>query len=154
MGKELLLTVDDTMAGKKMGRLKKERYVTSVQNQLLKDFDKDIRRMTISQGKLLMKLIDREIGKTSYAIVKDYKNGIAAGFWQGVAKMFGHDLKLHYDPEGADAQTERLVRLWQAGQFESYYYAVTGTFPTPTKLPSKYTTGLQDSFSQQSRTTR
>ena len=138
VGKELLLTVDDTMAGKKMGRLKKERYVTSVQNQLLKDFDKDIRRMTISQGKLLMKLIDREIGKTSYAIVKDYKNGIAAGFWQGIAKMFDNDLKSEYDPEGEDRDLEQLVLAWQDGSFPALYRSIFWEDPPEVKVPDFY----------------
>ena len=59
-----------------------------------------MRSLTVSQGALLMKLIDREIGKSSYMIIKDYKNGMAAKFWQGVAKMFGSDLKKPYDPTG------------------------------------------------------
>ena len=72
--------------------------------------------MTISQGRLLIKLVDREIGKSSYSIIKDYKSGVSAGFWQGVAKIFGQNLKSSYDPNGEDRMTEYLVEKWQRGR--------------------------------------
>ena len=102
------------------------------------DFEDAIRHMTISQGQLLVRLVDRELGKTAYAVVKDYKSTAAAGFWQGVAKLFGQDLKNRYDPEGADKQTERLVELWEKGEFDLFYYSIFFEWPKKTEIPSEY----------------
>lgn len=136
IARELVDAADSSIAN--MNRIQKERYVNSVQNQLLEDFESVVRTMTISQGKLLCRLVDREIGKPSYNIVKDYKNGIAAGFWQGVAKLFGQDLKTRYDPEGEDKMTEYLIQKWEAGQFDALYYSLFWEWPPKTELPEKY----------------
>ena len=85
-----------------------------------------------------MKLIDREVGKSSFNIIKYYKNGMAAGFWQGIAKLFGSDLKKPYDPEGEDAVTEELVQKWESGEFEGLYYTLFWEYPPDTEIPSKY----------------
>jgi hypothetical protein len=97
-----------------------------------------MRNLTVSQGALLMKLIDREVGKSSYNIIKDYKNGIAAGFWQGIAKIFGTDLKKPYDPEGEDKLTEELVKIWDAGDFQAFYFAIFWQDPPVMPIPEKY----------------
>ena len=85
-----------------------------------------------------MKLIDREVGKSSFLIIKDYKNGMAAGFWQGIAKLFGTDLKKPYDPDGEDRAIEELVQLWDAGEFEGLYFSLFWKFPPEIEIPSKY----------------
>ena len=118
--------------------MKKDRYITSVQEELFEMFEAPLRNLTISQGALLMKLIDREIGKSSYAIIKDYKNGMAASFWQGVALLFGSDLKKPYDPEGEDAKIEELVKIWESGDFEALYFSLFWKDPPKIEIPSKY----------------
>ena len=138
LGSELITTVDAELEFKNMNRIQKEKYLASVQKQLLKDFEKSIRGMSISQGQLLVRLIDREIGKTSYSIIKDYRSGIAAGFWQGVAKLFKQDLKNRYDPSGEDKNTEQLVQIWEEGQFDNLYYSIFLEWPEHKDLPSKY----------------
>ena len=85
-----------------------------------------------------MKLIDREVGKTSFKIIKDYKSGIAAGFWQGIAKLFGSDMKKPYDPDGDDKQTEELVKLWEEGEFDLLYFAIFMKEPPQANIPGKY----------------
>ena len=80
--------------------------------------------MSISQGRLLLKLLDRELGRTSYYVIKNYRGGAAAGFWQGVAKLFGSDLKQPYDRYGEDRLIEELVLLYQQGQFNYLYYSI------------------------------
>ena len=94
--------------------------------------------MTISQGKLLMKLIDREVGKSSYMIIKDFKNSLTAGFWQGIAKLFGSDLKKPYDPEGEDAKVEELVKIWEAGDFPAFYFSLFWKDPPEVIIPEKF----------------
>lgn len=138
LGKRLLLEVDTTIDEQNLKRGKKDRYINKMQWQLLRDFESDIRHMTISQGQLLVRLVDRELGRTSYDIVKVYKSGAAAGFWQGIAKLFGQNLKNHYDPDGVDKQTEELVRKWERGEFEDLYFSIFWEMPKKTELPSKY----------------
>ncbi|HBH08233.1 MAG TPA: hypothetical protein DDX40_02370 [Rikenellaceae bacterium] len=124
-----------TQSGLKRG--KKEKYVSRLQKELLDAYEKPLRNMTISQGKLLIKLVDREIGKSSYSIIKDYKSGISAGFWQGVAKIFGQNLKSHYDPNGEDRITEYLVEKWQRGEFDALYYSIFWEMPKHPDIVSK-----------------
>ena len=122
----------------KVSRAKKEKYVNAVQKDILNNFTGIVKKMTISQGQLLCRLVDREVGMTSYDIVKGYKSGIAAGFWQGVAKMFKQNLKTHYDPDGEDRMTEYLIEKWNEGQFPALYFSIFGTWPDEVVIPSKY----------------
>ena len=109
-----------------------------MQDELLEVFEGQMRKLTVSQGALIMKLIDREVGKSSYNIIKGYKSGVTASFWQGIAKVFGSDLKAPYDPEGEDEMTEELVKLWEAGEFEGLYYSLFWKWPPTVDIPSKY----------------
>lgn len=129
---------DSTIQAQKMNKRAKDKYVAGLQKDLFADFGGALRGMTISQGALLLKLIDRESGKTSYAIIKEYKSGIAAGFWNGIAKMFDNTLKAGYDPEGADKDTEELVRKWNDGTFPALYYSIFFESPPDVPVPEKY----------------
>ena len=130
--------VDSTIAANHYGRVKKERYMNEVQSMLFKDFEGALRKMTISQGAVLLKLIDRETGQSSYSIIREYKNGVAAGFWQGIAKFFDNDLKSKYDPEGADRELEELVQAWQDGSFPALYRSIFWEDPPEVKVPDFY----------------
>jgi hypothetical protein len=138
VARKLVQEADSTIAADNLKRVKREQYVARVQKELFDVFEKQMRSMTVSQGALLMKLIDREVGKSSYDIIKDYKNGMAAGFWQGVAKIFGTDLRKPYDPEGEDALTEELVKIWEAGDFQAFYFAIFWQDPPQLPIPEKY----------------
>ena len=137
LARDLVTETDSVFIAEDFGRRKKEKYVNVLQKKLFSAYEKPLKNMTVTQGQLMMKLIDREVGKSSYLIIKDYKSGIAAGFWQGIAKMFGSDLKAPYDPSGADRDTEDLVRKWERGEFPFYYYSIFGEFPkTPSSVRS------------------
>ena len=136
--RHLVHEVDSTIAAEGMKRGRRDRFIAEKQKELFDDFEQPMRGLTVSQGALLMKLIDREVGKSSYLIIKDYKNGIAAGFWQGIAKIFGTDLKKPYDPDGEDRPIEELVELWETGQFEGLYYSLFWKYPPEIEIPSKY----------------
>ena len=138
VARKLVAEADSTIAADKLKRLKKEKYVNAVQKELFEVFEGQMRKMTVSQGALLMKLIDREVGKSSYNIIKDYKNGMAAGFWQGIAKMFGTDLKKPYDPEGEDKQVEELVQIWEAGDYPAFYWSLFWKDMPEVVIPEKY----------------
>lgn len=138
VARSLVQEVDSTIAADNLKRIKRDRYINEVQKELFEVFETPLKNLTISQGALLMRLIDREVGKSSYNIIKDYKNGIAAGFWQGVARIFGTDLKRPYDPDGEDEPIEDLVQKWENGEFEGLYYSLFWKFPPETDIPSKY----------------
>ena len=136
--KKILLSVDSTMIAEGMKRGKRDRYINQVQKELFKVFEEPMRSMTVSQGALIMKLVDREVGKSSYDIIRGYKNRMAAGFWQGIAKMFGSDLKKPYDPEGEDKEVEELVKLWEADEFSMLYWSLFWQEPPKVDIPAKY----------------
>ena len=134
----LVRQVDSTLTAEHYRGLRKERYISAIQKQLFKDFEGAFREMTISQGALLLKLINRETGITAYSIIKDYKGGLTAGFWQGVAKLFDNNLKSEYDPTGADKDLEELVQIWQAGDFPALYWSVFWEEPPHVEVPERY----------------
>jgi hypothetical protein len=90
-------------------------YLRSVEKDVFGEFEDDIRDMTITQGKLLLKLIYRETYNTSYDLIRQYRGGINAAFWQGIAKIFGTNLKSEYDPYGEDILIELIIQDIQAG---------------------------------------
>lgn len=68
--------------------------------------------MTISQGQILIKLIERQTGNTSFEMLKDIKGGLTAGVYQGIAKLFGHNLRATYDPQ-EDYEIENIIREYE-----------------------------------------
>jgi hypothetical protein len=86
-----------------------------MENDLLKLYKPELKKMTLSQGKLLIKLIDRECNQTSYDLVKAFLGPFRAGFWNIFAGMFGASLKSSWDPNGQDADTERIVEMVEMG---------------------------------------
>jgi len=72
--------------------------------------------MTFSQGKILIKLVDRETGNSSYELVKELRGAFSAFFYQAFARIFGFNLKIKYDPEGEDREIETIVKMIETGQ--------------------------------------
>jgi len=138
VAKKLVEEADSTIAADNLKGVKRDRYVNRVQEELFDVFGGQMRKLTVSQGALIMKLVDREVGKSSYNIIKGYKSGMAAGFWQGIAKIFGSDLKKPYDPEGEDALTEELVHMWETGDFPAFYFSLFWQDPPQMPIPEKY----------------
>ena len=94
----------------------RRKYRKRVEDQVRADFEETLKKLSINQGKVLIKLIDRETGSTSYELIKTLKGSFNAFFAQGLAKVFGQDLKDDYDPSGEDATIENIVRQIEAGQ--------------------------------------
>lgn len=91
------------------------KYIRSREKDLRKDFTEPLSNLSVYQGKILMKLINRETGGTNcYEILKELKGGVTARLWQTVAFLFGSDLKQPYDARGKDADIEKIVREVQA----------------------------------------
>jgi hypothetical protein len=72
--------------------------------------------LTVTQGRILIKLIDRETGNTSYSLVKELRGSLQAFFWQGLARLFGSNLKSEYDANGQDVQIEAIVQQIERGE--------------------------------------
>jgi hypothetical protein len=102
----------------------KKIIVKQLEKELFSEFEAPLRTLTISQGRMLIKLIDRETGKTSYSVLKEFKGGFKAVFWQGVAKLFGNNLKAQYDKDGEDKILEELVQMCEDGTFDKVYYSM------------------------------
>jgi hypothetical protein len=95
----------------------KKEYIKQAEKELRGEYEGDLTDLTISQGRLLIKLVDRETGKTTYTLVKELRGTFQAIFWQTVAKIFGSSLKAEYDPKGDDKLTEELLLKIQKGYF-------------------------------------
>ncbi|MBX3102387.1 MAG: DUF4294 domain-containing protein [Bacteroidetes bacterium] len=99
----------------------KDRYLKQLEKTLKEEYTPVIYRLTLSQGKILIKLIHRETSASAYELVRSYRSGATALFWQTVAKFFGANLKNAYDPQGADAAIEMIVRQIETGE-DRYYF--------------------------------
>jgi hypothetical protein len=99
-------------------KTEKERkdYLKEVETEILNDYEDDLKALTITQGRILLKLIDRETGETSYVLLKEFKNSFSAIFWQTLARIFGHNLKSEFDPKGEDKLMNEIVILIENGQ--------------------------------------
>ena len=96
-------------------RKAEKKFYKKIEKELKKEYEGELRRLTVTEGAILIKLIDRETGSSSYALVQDFRGDITAFFWQGLAKMFGQNLKNEYDPNGEDREIEHIVKLIEAG---------------------------------------
>ncbi|HJV77521.1 MAG TPA: DUF4294 domain-containing protein [Paludibacter sp.] len=95
----------------------KHRLIKETEKELFKSFEKDVRNMSYSQGKLLLKLIARETNQSAYGLIKTYKGGIPATFWYGVGLLFKENLKTKYDSLGEDALLEKVILKHKLGKF-------------------------------------
>ncbi|MFH0864781.1 MAG: DUF4294 domain-containing protein [Bacteroidota bacterium] len=87
----------------------KKKYLKKAEQEIKDEFTDDVENMTLSQGIILLKLIDRETGNSSYEIVKELRGAVRAIFWQALARFFGANLKVQYDPAGDDKYIEEIV---------------------------------------------
>jgi len=85
------------------------------EKELIKEFKHDIMGLTMKQGKILIKLIDRETQHSSYELVSEFRGGFSAFMWQGLARMFGANLKEEYDATGEDKMIEEIIKLIENG---------------------------------------
>lgn len=93
----------------------RESHLKRMEKELFKEYKPELKKLSYSQGKLLIKLIDRECNQSSYNLLKAYLGSFRAGFWNIFAGLFGANLKTEYDPKGKDAMTERIVVLVENG---------------------------------------
>ena len=96
---------------------KKDRknYTEAIEEALTEELTPMLWKMTRYEGKILLKLIDRETNHTAFKIIKEFRSGVTATFYQVLAQMFGNNLKLEYDPTGEDEMLEYIVKQYRAG---------------------------------------
>lgn len=91
-------------------------HMKKVESEIYEKYKPRMKKLSYSQGKLLIKLVNRECNSSSYEIVQAFMGSIRAGFWQAFAWAFGASLKKEYDAEGTDRLTERVILLVESGQ--------------------------------------
>lgn len=112
--RERMAGMEDTLMMLKTKR-EQQAYIMRVERDIKREYTPILRKMTRTQGRILIKLISRETDQSAFEIVREFRGRIEAGVWQMVAKIFGHNLKTDYDPEGEDAMIEQIVKYIEAG---------------------------------------
>lgn len=110
----ILKEIDQEYAQLKTKKEKKA-YIDKMEKDAFRDFEKPLRSFTYSQGRLLIKLVDRQTSRTAYSILKEFKGGFTAFFWQSVAVVFNSSLKYEFNAEGDDRLLNELILLYEAG---------------------------------------
>ncbi len=95
----------------------KRQYLNLAEKALKEDFTDEITNLTMTQGRLLIKLVDRETGNTSYALIKELKGSFNAFLYQSIARLFGENLKEEYDAKGDDKLIEEIVIRVENGEY-------------------------------------
>jgi len=93
----------------------KHKYIKQMEDELFGEYEDDLKKLTITQGRLLIKLIDRETGDTTYDWVKELKGSLSAFFWQALARIFGSNLKTEFDAAGQDRLINDIILMIDAG---------------------------------------
>lgn len=110
----MLNDFDDTLKTMKTKRAQKK-FLAAVEDELKQEFEGELKSLTIKQGILLVKLIDRQTGNSSYELIKTLRGSFSAFIWQSLARLFGSNLKLKYDPDGEDLLVEEIVQQMESG---------------------------------------
>lgn len=92
-------------------------YLRVCEKDLRHEFEDELKGLSVSQGRVLMKLINRETGKTTYTIVKELRGSFQASMWQALAKLFGNDMKSEYDAQTEDIMIEKAIAMVERGDF-------------------------------------
>ena len=94
----------------------RQKHMKAVEKSMKEQYTPRMKKLTFAQGKLLIKLVDRQTNSTGYELVKAFMGPFKAGFYQTFAALFGASLKKQYDPTGDDALTERVILMVESGQ--------------------------------------
>lgn len=112
--KVLMATMEDellALPNKKQQKL----YIKGIEKRLIREYTPVLKKMTIYDGRVLLKLIDRQTDDTAFEIIKEFRGRVEAGLWQALAKMFGNNLKTDYNPAKDDQLLEQIVVLYEKG---------------------------------------
>lgn len=93
-----------------------KKYIKTQEDSLTKRYTEELKSLTVTQGRILLKLVNRETGKKTYDLVKELRGSMQAFMWQQLAKMFGNDLKGEYDSDGEGKLIEKIIIMIESGQ--------------------------------------
>ena len=119
---EVLKDVDVNLTKYADDRSKRREYLKTIEKELNKRFKGELEDLTITQGQILVRLIDRQTGKNCYSLIKELKGGFSAVIWQSVALLFSNNLRREYDPYDRDKDIETIVTDLEANAFYKYKY--------------------------------
>jgi hypothetical protein len=119
---EVLKDVDVNLEKYKDDKKQRKAYLNQVEKELNKRFKGELEDFTITQGQILVKLINRQTGKNCFSIIKELKGGFSAVVWQSLALLFNNSLKREYDPEDRDRDIETIVAELEANVYYKYRY--------------------------------
>jgi len=94
----------------------RRRIMKQAEREIKEQFEGELKELTFTQGRILIKLIDRETRETSYTLLRELRGDVTAFFYQGFARIWGYNLKTKYDPNGEDEMIELIVRMIESGQ--------------------------------------
>lgn len=114
LARQKMATMEEDL-GKIESRKEQRAYIKRVYKEILDEYTPVVKKMTRTQGRVLLKLIDRQTDYTAYEVLREFRGGFVAGFWQTVSRVFGQNLKSEYDAEGEDRMLEQIVRYYEAG---------------------------------------
>jgi hypothetical protein len=117
---EVLKDVDVTLAKYEDDKKARKAYLKSIERELNKRFKGELENLTITQGQILVKLINRQTGKNCYSIIRELKGGFSAVIWQSVALLFSNNLKREYDPYDRDKDIETIVKDLEMNNYLQY----------------------------------
>ncbi|HPG33886.1 MAG: DUF4294 domain-containing protein [Lentimicrobiaceae bacterium] len=104
---------DAMMAG--LDEKEQRKLYKRAEEELKAQFGEELKGLTFTQGRILLKLVDRETGNPTYHIVKELRGSFVAFFWQNLSRLFGYNLKEKYDPQGKDRDIETIVQMIENG---------------------------------------
>jgi hypothetical protein len=104
---------DAMMAG--LTEKEQRKLLKQAEDELKSEFGNELKALNFTQGKILLKLVDRQTGNPTYQIVKELRGNFVAFFWQNLSRLFGYNLKEKYDPEGKDRDIEAIVQMIESG---------------------------------------
>lgn len=125
-------------------RRDRKKYTRDLEKELKDTFEKELKNLTISQGKVMMKMIERRTNRTTFDMVKRFKNPVTAFFWQNMARAYGYNLKEGYSPEKYK-DLESILQYIEKNGIQSYGY---NTFPSTEQLNSTQTMKAADFVNQ------
>ena len=113
--KEVIIATNDTLM-RMQTKQERDRYMKGFEKRIYKQEYARMSKLTLRQGMLLMRLVDRECDTSTYDLIKAYRGSFTAGFYQMFAKMFGANLKTEYGSHKDDPTIERIINLVESGQ--------------------------------------
>ena len=94
---------------------RRKEIIKSEYTELMKSFKKPLMKLSVTQGRILVRLVYRETNNSAFTHIREYKGSVNAYFWQSLALLFGNNLKADYDPDGDDGEIEEIVRQIENG---------------------------------------